>query len=236
VRLALAAALLLLPCVAHAQDHEALHAVPIRYADRPLTLPEGSLRLDQSIVFRTTFGTLGISGPNALYAGLTDWLEIGVSWPWTRDPTFVATARIAHSSAVDLGLRAAVTTPAITTGDTDLVVSMPVVFRIAHVARISTGVSADLLLTQRVQPILRVPWAIAFSPSPRRWIALQGSVSIDDYRYVHADVGIVYGHTAAATALRPIGEIQLGTTFEIARFAFVATVGFSFWGTVNPVP
>lgn len=232
--LALLAFATLAPSAAYAQSRaETLHAVPIRYADRPLTLPEGSIRLDQSISLRA--GSLfGVSAPNQLSAGLTDWLEIGVAWPWTRDPTFLATARIAHTDAVDFGVRVAVTVPALTTGDTDLIVSMPIVFRIAHVARIATGVSGDFLLTQTMHPIVRVPLSIAFSMGERRAIGLEGSISLVDRHFWHGDIGLFFAHTPSATAIRPIGEVRLGASWEFASSTFVTTVGFSFWGTVLP--
>lgn len=237
MRRALVAILLLvlgLASSAHAQDlrAESLHAVPIRAADRPLTLPEGSFRLDQSLSWRPLSG---LSAPNQLSVGLTDWLEVGLFWPYTRDPTFLATARIAHSPNVDFALRVAVTAPAITTGDTDLVVSFPVVFRVDHVLRIQTGVSGDFLLTQPMSPTMRFPLSILISPSPRHFLSLDGAVSLVDRRFWHGEIGLTYGHTAAATALRPLGEMRLGSTFTLEHFGFIVTVGFSFWATVNPV-
>jgi hypothetical protein len=214
-------------------NSEAIHAVPIRYADRPLTLPEGSLRLDQSGVLRIGSG-LGLSGPNTLSAGLTDWLEIGVAWPWARDPTFLATARLAHSEVVDFAFRVAVTAPALTTGNTDLVVSIPIVFRLAHIARIATGVSGDFLLTQTMQPIVRVPLSVAFSLSPRHALGIEGSLSLVDRHFWHGDIGVFYVHTVTATAVRPLLEVRAGASWEFATRAFILSIGFSFWGTARP--
>jgi hypothetical protein len=232
--LVLFAVLAALPSSVHAQSRssESIHAVPVRAADRPLTLPEGSFRLDQALVFRAP---ASLSAPQLLSAGLTDWLEIGLAWPITRDPTFLGTLRIAHSDVVDFAVRVAVTVPAITPGDTDLVVSLPVVFRIDHAVRIATGVSGDFLLTQRMQPLLRFPLSIVISPSDRHFVSIDGAISLVDRRFWHGEVGITYGHTAAATALRPIGEMRLGSTFDITHFGFAVTIGFSFWATVNPV-
>lgn len=225
------------PAIARAQSDEARHVLPIRYADRPMTLPEGTFRLDQSVLLRAGgsngFG-MGISGPNALLAGLTDWLEVGVSWPWTRDPTFLGTARLAHGQAVDLGLRVAVTTPLITTGDTDLIVSMPMVFRIAHIARIETAVTGDFLLTQTMHPIIRVPMTVVFSPNARNFLGLEGSVSLADRQWWHGEIGIFYGHTAA-TPLRPFGEMRIGASWNFGSNTFVTTLSFSFWTSVNPI-
>lgn len=219
---------------------EARHILPIRQADRPMTLPEGTFRLDQSVVLRAGSG-FGLSGPNALSVGLTDWLEAGVSWPWTRDPTPFATARFGHTSVADIGVRVQATLPAVTTGDTDLVVSMPMVFRLAHIARIATAITGDFLLTQRVQPILRVPLSIVFNPSARHFLGIDASVSLVDYRFWHGGAGIYYGHTAA-TPLRPFGEIRFGANLEAApglasgtSITFSTYVAFSFWTTVNPI-
>ncbi len=237
--LALALTLLALaPATLRAQSAEALHAVPVRYADRPLTLPEGSLRLDQSAVFRLGFGGggFGLSGPNMLSAGLTDWLEIAVAWPYTRDPTFLATARIAHTAAADIGLRVAVTTPTLTTGDTDLIVSMPIVFRIEHIARIATGVTGDFLLTQTMQPIVRVPMSVAFNLGPRHVIGIEGSVSLADRRFWHGDIGMFFVHTVTATPMRPLVEVRFGASWEFASRAFILSWAISFWATANPTP
>ncbi len=234
----------IVPSAAAAQasrSDEARHVLPIRYADRPLTLPEGTFRLDQSLVLRVGSG-LGVSGPNALYVGLTDWLELGVSWPWTRDPTFLATARVAHGGAADLGFRVNVTVPAITTGNTVLVVSMPIVFRIAHIARIATSVTGDFLLTPTaMQPIVRVPLSIVFSTTARSFLGLEGSIELVDRRLWQGSVGIFYGHTSA-TPLRPFGEPRIGMAFDLAptsnggpNLTFSTYVAFSFWTTVNPI-
>lgn len=238
--------LLVLASPARAQESasdEARHILPIRYADRPLTLPEGTFRLDQSIVLRVGSGGFGLSGPNALFVGLTDWLEVGVAWPWTRDPSLVATARVGHSPVADLGFRVQATVPAVTTGDTDLVVSMPIVFRLGHIARIATGVTGDFLLTQTVRPILRIPLSIVFSGSERNLVGIDASLSLADYRFWHGGVGLFYAHTAA-TPLRPFGELRVGAAFDFASAAgpstsssvtFSTYVAFSFWTTVNPI-
>lgn len=247
--LALVVALSALASTARAQQpasDEARHVLSIRYADRPLTLPEGTFRLDQSVVLRLGSGGFGISGPNALFVGVTDWLEVGVTWPWTRDPGLLATARIAHSGVVDLGLRVQATLPAVTTGDTNLVVSMPIVFRLAHVARIATGVTGDFVLAQALDPVFRIPLSIVFSPSDRHFVGLDGSFGISRYRFAHGGVAVFYGHTAA-TPLRPFGELRIGFGVDfsnggtspsgdrVQQITFSTYVAFSFWTTVNPI-
>lgn len=222
----------LVPSLAGAQD-DPRHVVPIRYADRPLTLAEGAFRLDQSGVLRIGSG-FGVSGPNMLSVGLTDWLELGFAWPYVRDPTFFGTVRLAHSSAVDLGVRLAVTTPAITTGDTDIAVSMPVVFRIAHIARIATGVTGDFLLRQTMEPTIRVPLSIVFSASARHALGVEGSVSLVDRHFWHGDLGIFYVHTMTATPVRPLVEVRVGASWAFVTNAFLLTLGFSFWATTQP--
>lgn len=214
------------------------HILPIRNADRPLTLPQGTLRLDQGLALRLSSGLI-LSAPNQLTAGLTDWLEIGLAWPITRDPSFLATARIAHGHVVDLGLRVAVMVPAITTGDTDLAVSMPLVFRVpGHVVRIEAAFVADFLLTQTVHHLLRVPLALVFSPSDRHMVGLVGAIALSDSRFWHGEAGIFYGHTFAATPLRPIGEGRIGFTYLRGPTdnGFVFSVSLTFFATVLPIP
>lgn len=216
------------------------HVLPIRYVERPLTLPEGAFRLDQSVVFDAERSQDVLNAPNALLVGLTDWLEIGVTYTFLRDPGALATLRIAHSSVIDAGIRVQTTVPALTHGDTDLTISFPIVLRLAHWFRIQTAAIGEFLLAQRMEPILRFPLQLAVQMNRRMFFGIQGSVSLVDRRFWHGDLGFVFGHTVAATPIRPIGEVRVGGNFLLGGgggFAgFEATVSFSFFATALPTP
>lgn len=233
MRLALVIAFLSVAARLHAQAPDAAaHALPIRFVDRPLTVPQGTLRIDQALVFDVERASL-LNAPNAIVAGITDWLEVGVTWPYLRDPGVVLTARVAHSDVIDAGWRVQATFPAVTPGNTDLAISYQMVLRLAQRVRIATAVVADFLFTQRVQPIFRVPLQLVVNATDRYFFGLQGSLSVVDYHWTHGDVGFVFGHTPAATSLRPIGEVRLGATWLI-NTGFEATLAFSFFPTFMP--
>ncbi len=227
---------------AHAQStvHPPMpdHVLPIRYVERPLTLPQGAFRLDQSLVFDVESTQFVLNAPNALAVGLTDWLEIGVTYTLLRDPGALATLRIAHSDVIDAGIRVQTTVPALTHGDTDLTVSFPIVLRLAHWFRIQTAAIGEFLLGQRMEPTLRFPLQLAVQANRRMFFALQGSASLVDRRFWHGDIGFVFGHTVAATPIRPIGEVRVGADFLLGGSSglagFEATVSFSFFATALP--
>jgi hypothetical protein len=229
IRVAIVMAVLAATSIASAQVE---HALPVRFSRRPLTLTQGTFRIDNALVFDVRRG-MELNAPNQLSIGLTDDVEIGVLWPYFRDPTFAATARFGHSDVIDAGFSVAVTTPLITNGVTNLALSLPLVFRLGDRVRILTGFTAEFLLAQTMQPLLRFPLQFVVNATERHYFGLQGYASLVDRRYWHGEIGFIFGHTAAATPIRPIGEIRVGATY-LFEGGFQATLAFSFFPTVLP--
>lgn len=213
-------------------EPESVHALPIRSSERPLTLTEGTWRIDQAGVLRT-FSGLVLSGPNQLTMGLTDWLEAGVAWPWMRDPTLLVTTRLFGSEAFDLGLRATVTMPLVRNGDTDLHVVVPLVFRGWGFLRVQTGVDFDFLFLSNVSTYVSVPLTLLLSASDRWFFGLNGAAGLLDGRFWTGQVGTFFGHTFANTPVRPIAEVRLSAAYVIDQSDAIVSVAFSFFPYVD---
>jgi hypothetical protein len=204
---------------------------PERTSARPLTLAEGVWRLDHAVDWN--IGHFTFDGPNQLTAGLTNDLEVGVAWPWMRDPTLLATWRFLGSDVLDVGLRAAVRIPAVTTGDTVLRASIPVVIRPTRDVRIQTGLEVDLLLTPQISPYAWIPLQILGNPSRRFFLGAQGTVGWLDGTTWTGQVGVFAGHTVSATTTgHPIFEVRWSTSYMFAINDIHITVAFSFFPRV----
>jgi hypothetical protein len=202
---------------------------PVRAASRPLTLAEGTARLDHALLLRGSDDGLHLIGANQLAVGLTNDVEIGLSWPITRDPTLIGTFRVFGSDVVDVGARVAVMIPVITTGDTVLRMSIPIVLRGWDWLRVQTGVDVDLLLTAQVSPLVEIPLQVMAQVSPRFFLGVQGAAGWLDGTFWTGQVGAFVGHTLAATDGHPIFETRASGTYLIDEQDFVVSVGVSFF-------
>ncbi len=179
---------------------------------RPLTLAEGVWRLDHVIDWNVM--AFAVEAPNTLSAGVTNDVELGVAWPWTRDPTLFGTVRFFTSDVVDLGVRAAVRVPAVTTGDTVVRASIPVVLRPTRHVRIHTGLDVELLLTPQISPWTWIPLQIMGNPVPSMFLGVQGSLGLLEGERWTGQIGLFVGHTVSATPTgHPIFEIRWTTSY-----------------------
>jgi hypothetical protein len=194
---------------------------------RPLTLAEGVWRLDHALDWNVMH--FAVEAPNTLTAGLTNDVELGVAWPWTRDPTLFGTVRFFASDLLDLGVRAAVRVPAVTTGDTVVRAGIPVVIRPTRHVRIQTGLDVELLLTPQVSPWAWIPLQIMGNPVPSMFLGVQGSLGLLEGERWTGQVGLFVGHTVSATPTgHPIFEIRWTTSymFELNDVHITCAVSF----------
>ncbi len=188
-----------------------------RYAARPaqrtLTLAEGVARVDHGADW--TVGFFRGEAPNQVTVGVMNDLEVGVAWPWTRDPTVFATLRVFGSNDIDVGVRASAMIPAITTGTSVVRAGIPLVIRPTRDLRVSTGVDVDLLLTPQISPYVVVPLQLLANVTRRFFLGAQGAVGLVDGRSWTGQVGAFVGHTVSATEGHPIFEVRVTTYYNI---------------------
>ncbi len=202
---------------------------PIRAASRPLTLPEGTARLDHAIVARGSARGFLLAAPNRLALGVTNDVEIGLAWPITRDPTLIGTVRAFGSDVLDVGARVAVTVPVITTGDTVLRMSIPIVLRGWGWLRVQTGVDVDLLFTAQVSPLVEIPLQVMAQVSRRFYLGVEGTAGLLDGVFWTGQVGAFVGQTLAATSTHPILDARASFAYLIDERDIMFTLGFSFF-------
>jgi hypothetical protein len=199
---------------------------PVQAAARPLTLAGGVWRIDHALDWNIPFA---LEAPNTLTASVTNDVELGVSWPWTRDPTVFGTVRVFGSDVIDVGVRASARLPAITTGDTVVRAGVPIVIRPVPFLRIATALEIDLLLTSQISPWAIVPLQITASITPRFFLGAQGSAGWLDGERWTGQVGFFLGHTVSATGRHPIFEIRWTTSYMIELNDFHITAALSFF-------
>ena len=201
---------------------------PVEVARRPLTLTEGVWRLDHVVDWNVL--AFAAEAPNTLTAGLTNDVEIGVAWPWTRDPTVFGTVRVFGSEVIDVGVRASARIPAITTGDTVVRAGVPIVIRPTSFLRIATALEIDLLLTSQISPWAIVPLQLTANVTPRFFLGAQGSAGWLDGERWTGQVGVFIGHTVSATRTgHPIFEIRWTTSYMIELNDLHITAALSFF-------
>lgn len=213
-------------------------AYVIRYARRPLTLGEGVLRIDHGSSGR--LGGLGSFGivmamTEGLHVGAMDDLEVGVSLsqvagnaPGVRDPWLDATYRFYHDDVVELGVRAAVRIPMITTGDTVLRLGLPMVVHADDWFRVSTAIELDLLFASNVSPLLSVPLQVAFSPSNRFSLGAEGWFGLLDGRDALGSVG-AFAQVTGHTPVRALWDVRFAAAYLIRESAMQITTAVSFY-------
>ncbi len=196
-----------------------------RAAARTLTLAEGVARVDH--VGDWTVGYFRGEAPNQVTVGVLNDLELGVSWPWTRDPTVLATARVFGSEHLDVGVRGSVMIPVVTTGTSVVHAAVPIVIRPTRDVRLYTALDLDLLLTPQVSPYAVIPLQILGNATRRFFLGLQGAVGWLDMRVWTGQVGFFVGHTVSATEGHPIFEVRITTSYMIelvTQFHVAATL------------
>lgn len=203
---------------------------PGALASRPLTLDAGRARMGHGTMLRldTPGGTIAF--PFWVAIGVTDDVELGVTYPLPWDPSAYVVGRVLCEESVEIGLAGVVTAPLATEGNTVLRASMPVLFRPFSWARIDTGLWIELLVTpSQVSPEIGVPLTLTLQPADGLFFGVEGAVTATD--------GSGLGYTAYAgpflggTVSSPLGPIFEG---RVAGHAFGSrgfdlTVGFSFY-------
>lgn len=193
----------------------ARRGLPIRVAERPLTLTAGTMRFDHAVLIRGGGSAFG-GGLVAMMAfqlglGITDDVEVSLLWPIQRDPTLTGTWRVFTDGTLDVGLRAAVQAPIVTEGNTDARIGVPIVLRGGPV-RFYAAAELDLLFTSNVSTLLAVPAQLAVSAGRAFTFGAQGWIGVLDGRHPVGDVQGFLTFTAWA-GLRPVLDVRFAAGY-----------------------
>lgn len=203
------------------------HTLPIRLADRPLTLTEGTGRIDHGIMLQTAAGGILARMNVGASLGVTEDLEIGVSWPIEGDPTIQATGRLFHEGPFELGVRGAVMIPAITTGNTNARVGMPLVLRGGPVRFLAVP-TLDLLFTANVSVLLALPAQLAITAGRVFSFGAQGWIGLVDGRVAQGDLfGFV--NFTAHNGRRALMDARIAMGYAPAEGHLIFTTSLSFY-------
>lgn len=206
------------------------NAYPLRLAERPLTLTEGTLRIDQGLLFGSSI-LLQLSFGATI--GVTDELEIGVTFPVgvlgtiARDPILHATGRLYRDDVVEVGVRGAVQVPAFTTGNTDARVGIPVMLHASFV-RFRASLDLDLLFTANVSWMLAVPAELAFSVTRAFSVGAHGWLGLIDGNVAQGSVNGFF-NIVVHNGHRALMDLRFSTGWAPAEGDVLFTVGTSFY-------
>ncbi len=149
---------------------------PLPYAERPLTLPAGTVRADGGVSYLSTDTPAGREGRTALLgtvaAGFTDNFELGaVLLPLQiapdadyTDPTVYGMYRI-NQDVIEAAVWGSLMLPV--EGDFQLTGGLPVLLRLGNVVRINSGAWLSLLFSDPTYVAFEVPLQLAVQASPR---------------------------------------------------------------------
>lgn len=213
-------------------------ALVARYALRPLTVTEGVLRIDHGSACRL-FGLRGfgmvISMVEGFTLGVTNDLEIGVSFaqafivpPVLQDPIVAATYRFVADTAVELGVRASVRVPVVTTGDTVVRVGIPIVVHGGDFFRMAAAIDLDLLLTANVSPLVSIPVQLAFSTGERFSLGAEGWLGILNGTEVLGSVG-AFVQATGRTRVRALWDVRWAMAYLVTEQAVQITSAVTFY-------
>jgi hypothetical protein len=188
--------------------------LPVPFAERPLTLTEGTLRFDHAVLLRTGGGLIGMMAFQ-LGLGITDDLELALLWPIARDPTLTGTYRVYTDGTLDVGVRAAVQVPLVTEGNTDARVALPIVLRGGPV-RFFAAAELGMLFTANVSTLLAIPAQLAVSVGRAFAFGAQGWIGLLDGRHAAGDVGGFLCFTAWAAG-RPVVDVRISAAYAPAE-------------------
>lgn len=203
---------------------------PLRLADRPLTLTEGTLRIDQGLLFGSSI-LLQLSFGATI--GVTDDLEIGVTFPVglfgtiARDPILHATGRLYRDDVIEVGLRGAVQVPAFTTGNTNARIGIPVMLHASWV-RFRASLDLDLLFTANVSWMIAVPAELAFNVTRAFSVGAHGWLGVIDGNVAQGSVNGFF-NIVVHNGHRALMDLRFSTGWAPAEGDILFTVGTSFY-------
>lgn len=203
---------------------------PLRLADRPLTLTEGTLRIDQGLLFGSSI-LLQLSFGATV--GVTDELEIGVTFPVgvigpiARDPILHATGRLYRDDVLEVGLRGAVQVPAFTTGNTNARVGVPVMLHGSGI-RFRASLDLDLLFTANVSWMIAVPAELAFNVTRAFTFGAHGWLGLIDGNVAQGSVNGFF-NVVVHNGHRALMDLRFSTGWAPAEGDVLITVGTSFY-------
>ncbi len=193
----------------------AMAEVPVRQADRPLTLKKGvvavDLGADQTMTDPTdsTDASLGVA-----YAVLDD-LQLGLALPMGVDPKFevndpsVSTVfRMHKTSDLEAGLRIVMSIPVKEGSVVDLNVGVPVRWHSGPL-RIDTGVALDYALSDPAQKSLLIPIEVSYNLNDDLAFQLDTGVRVPEFEFdkyiMPLAAGLVYTVTSQGKTRGDVG-------------------------------
>jgi hypothetical protein len=182
--------------------------LPVPFRDRPLVLPERTLRVDGDLSFRFR----NDPAPNVVLldlggaGGVVRDLELGTILipleiaPDTnyRDPWFYALYRF-QAGQVEFGIRGAITLPI--DGDLALDVGPPLLVRLGPYGRLDTGFFLTTVFGDRTRFHGRIPLALAFQVTNELFLGPEMQISFPTFSDVHLMLGGFVGWSLAPHGL-----------------------------------
>jgi hypothetical protein len=203
------------------------HRMPIRLADRPLTLTEGTMRIDHGILFRTGGFSLIARMNVGLTVGVTEDVEVGLSWPIEGDPTLHAAGRLYHDDVFEIGVRGALMVPAITTGNTNARVGVPLLLR-GGAVRFLVAAELDLLFTANVSVLLAFPAQLTITAGRVFSFGAQGWFGLVDGAVPQGDI-LGFMNFTAHNGNRALMDARISMGWAPAESDMIFTTSLSFY-------
>lgn len=206
--------------------HDA-HLMPIRLSERPLTLTEGTMRIDHGILLRTGgFGLIARMNVG-LTVGFTEDVEVGLSWPIQGDPTLHAAGRLYRDDVLEIGVRGALMVPAITTGDTNARIGVPVLLHGGPV-RFVVAAELDLLFTANVSVLLAFPAQLTVTAGRVFSFGAQGWFGLVDGVVPQGDL-LGFMNFTAHNGNRALMDARISMGWAPAESDMIFTTSLSFY-------
>ena len=239
------AAMMLIPLSASAQDvdpqldMELSGQLPLRQADRPITLTEGTLRADADLLFIDGVGDLNVNLNVGAGFGISDDLEVGATvLPLAISPDFdygnpslYARFRFLPGD-LEVGAEARVVLPVQEGSDFAVGVGLPVRFH-ADAIRIDTGAFVNLTFASDVVVGLGVPLELRFSLDENLYFGGRTGFNIATFDAagdsIFVPLGALAGYTVAQGS-HPLVDIEAGFTFPLFVNSFGGdAISTDFW-------
>lgn len=165
---------------------------PSEAAARPLTLAGGMLRFDTAASVR--LGNATANGALGLTWGIVDELELSASWSFFADPVLLATWRFVREGPVELGLRAAVSTPFVN-GNVYIRAGVPLVVHLERLLRLQTGVDVEMIQGPASTVAVTIPAQLTGQLNRHDFLGLQGALTIESRGQLRSELSAFVGVT-----------------------------------------
>lgn len=219
--------------------------LPMRYAERPLTLPRGTVRIDATFAItsqerealdrQTYVSFLGVAG-----FGVTDDIELGViALPLQispegrfNDPGLYGLLRILSTDSLDLGLQLEATVPVRDSSAFSNALSGRVLWRASEIFRLDFAASLVAFYQDPIETSLRFPIVGTFQLTESFFLGVQTGLDVDyvsgaDERAGRKQNAFIPAGVFVGGSLRgeegPTGDLRLGV------FLASVTDGFDLW-------